>query len=109
MGNWMITPSIHNYRLSAYLGGELDFSFDGGSNGNVIVSGFKKTTFKLKGCLWASHDMQKMKECFQRLEFVPDEEELRPFSLYMNDYYRQQSSWQKKRQAQTNLPLLTKN
>lgn len=84
--NWLINPSIHSFELRAYIGGEQMFGYTGGTEDVVIVSGLKKTTFKLTGTLDCEHNKWNAKTCFQSLEFVPYEDELRPFSLYMADY-----------------------
>lgn len=82
--NWLINPSIHSFTLKACIGGEHFFGYTGGTDGVVIVSGLKKTHFKLKGILYS--DINSAVKDFQSLTFVPDDEELDPFSLYMADY-----------------------
>lgn len=84
--NWLINPSIHCFELRAHIGGELTFGFTGGTEGVVIVSGLKKTSFKLTGTLDCEHNERNAKTYFQRLKFLPSEDELSPFSLYMADY-----------------------
>lgn len=84
--NWIYNSfSIHSYSLQAYVGGEQYFYYDGGAS-NIIVSGLKKTTFKLTGTMSTGRDRETTKDLFLSLYFSPQDSELSAFSLYMQDY-----------------------
>ena len=85
--NWIFNPFIHCFELKSHNGGEHTYMQTGGTDGYVVVSGLKKTSFTLEGeYISGGNTEETAKENFLKLAFCPIEEELLSFSLYMQDY-----------------------